>query len=211
ACYHRGGDYFRHILMFVNGGIAVACADSIDRRGELTGGFEDPRFEVVAYINYLLYGDIVLDDPASLLYKEPDVNNDGTPLTVGDLIYMLRILTGDALPHPKLQPLSDTVELSVVDNVLTTVCRDSIGGIFLTLNSADSTDSVVALPDQEFELVTPRMGERARAVFWAGLDRVLRAIPPGRHRLLRIPEGAVLDTIQVCDYRGNLMLVEVVE
>ncbi len=197
-------------LVFINGGVGVACADSIDRRGEITGGFENPFQEVVLFINYLLYGDVLLPE-FEFGRVEPDINNDGLPLTIGDLIYRLRIIWGDALPYPKLTPLSDTVQVRIINNILTTDCRDSIGGVFAVFESSDSTDSVTILLENQMEVLQHWSDDVLRVVTYPGFRKMTNFIAPGRPKLFEIPKGATLMSIQVCDYDGNMMIVEVQE
>jgi hypothetical protein len=88
------------IVDFCNGGVDIICADSIDDRGDLNlNGIANEIADAVLYSNYFLYGISALDP----LFLEAqiaasDVNADGVPLTVGDLVYLLRIVVGDALP-----------------------------------------------------------------------------------------------------------------
>ena len=54
------------------------------------------------YANYFIYGPSVWDP----VYYETqimasDINNDGTPLTVADLVYLICIISGEADPYPE--------------------------------------------------------------------------------------------------------------
>jgi len=87
---------------FVNGGIRILCPGEIDARGDLNlNGLAYEIADAVLYSNYLIYGGSALDP----VYYEAqiaasDVNGDGSPLTVADLVYLIRVLTGDAVPVP---------------------------------------------------------------------------------------------------------------
>jgi hypothetical protein len=107
-------------IYFWNGGIDIACADSIDRKGDLNlNGIENEIADAVLYTNYFLQGIIVFDNLEAQTAAS-DVNNDGMPLTVGDLVYLIRIITGDALPFPKLAPFANAAEINVVNGMVTT-------------------------------------------------------------------------------------------
>ena len=91
---------------FINGGIDIVCSDSIDSRGDLNlNGVAYEVADAVMFTKYFLVG-----LPAFMPYPEPaiaasDVNADGIPLTVADLVYLIRVIVGDAQPFLKLTPI----------------------------------------------------------------------------------------------------------
>ena len=56
--------------------------------------------DAVLYVNYFVYGIDVLTVNSLDQIAASDVNTDGIPLTVSDLVYHIRHLTGDALSIP---------------------------------------------------------------------------------------------------------------
>lgn len=94
---------------FVNGGVDIVCADSIDARGDLN--LNEIAYEIadaVLYSNYFVYGlSVFSNDPANNYQRRngqiaaSDVNADGLTLSVADLVYTIRVLVGDANPYPK--------------------------------------------------------------------------------------------------------------
>ncbi|RKX21272.1 MAG: hypothetical protein DRP35_04695 [Candidatus Zixiibacteriota bacterium] len=98
---------------FFNGGVDIACADELDARGDVN--LNEIGYEIadaVLFSNYFVYG-------LSVFWNIPgqqaatDVNADGLSLSVADLVYLIRVVVGDALPYPKLNPESATY---AVDN-----------------------------------------------------------------------------------------------
>jgi hypothetical protein len=89
---------------FYNGGVDIACADSIDARGDLN--LNEIAYEIadaVLYSNYFVYG---LSAFGGLnlqgVIAASDVNADGKALSVADLVYMIRVVQGDAVEYAKL-------------------------------------------------------------------------------------------------------------
>ena len=91
------------IVDFFNGGIDIVCADSIDARGDLNlNGLDNEIADAVLYTNYFIQGISAFTINVEGQTAASDVNADGIPLSVGDLVYQIRIIVGDALPYPKV-------------------------------------------------------------------------------------------------------------
>ena len=91
---------------FINGGIEIYCADEIDDRGDINmNGVSNEIADAVLFSNYFIHGLSVFTigtlAPAGQV-AATDVNADGLTLSVADLVYLIRIIVGDALPYPKL-------------------------------------------------------------------------------------------------------------
>jgi hypothetical protein len=92
---------------FYNGGVDVACADSIDARGDINlNGISNEIADAVVLTNYFIYGIGAFHINVQGQIAASDVNADGLALTVGDLVYLIRVIVGDALPYPKLAPVA---------------------------------------------------------------------------------------------------------
>ena len=104
-------------LCFYNGGIDIICADSIDDRGDINlNGTANEIADAVLFSNYFVHGISVFNVNIDGQIAASDVNADGITLSVADLVYLIRIITGDAPPYPKLSPV--TVKADLVDGVL---------------------------------------------------------------------------------------------
>ena len=96
---------------FTNGGIDIICADSIDARGDINlNGLAYEIADAVMYTNYFVYGLSAFGSTPDGSIAASDVNGDGLPLTVADLVYVIRVIVGDAPPMPKHDP-SELVEV----------------------------------------------------------------------------------------------------
>jgi hypothetical protein len=92
---------------FYNGGVDIACADSIDARGDINlNGISNEIADAVLFSRYFVDGIGVFNVNYFGQVAATDVNADGLTLTVGDLVYLIRIVVGDALPYPKLNPVA---------------------------------------------------------------------------------------------------------
>ncbi len=104
------GDGFKippfQLIDFINGGVNIACAESLDARGDINlNGVPNEIADAVNFIKYFIYGLSAFSVNLEGQIEATDVNADGLTLTIGDLVYLIRIIVGDALPHPKLEPL----------------------------------------------------------------------------------------------------------
>ncbi len=90
------------IVDFVNGGVEIACADSIDARGDLN--LNEIAYEIadaVLYSNYFVHGLSVFTVNVDGQIAASDVNADGLSLSLSDLVYLIRVNIGDANPYPE--------------------------------------------------------------------------------------------------------------
>jgi hypothetical protein len=96
---------------FYNGGVDIICADSIDARGDVNiNGIAYEIADAVMLSNYFITG-ITAFGPTPLNHQyasvaASDANADGIPLTVADLVYLIRVVVGDAQPYPKTNPVA---------------------------------------------------------------------------------------------------------
>ncbi len=117
---------------FVNGGIDVICADSIDDRGDINlNGIPNEIADAVVFTNYFVFGMPAFTINLDGQKAASDVNADGIALSVADLVYLVRVITGDALPHEKLTPNAHTADFRSVDGVIATDAV--IGGAYIIL------------------------------------------------------------------------------
>jgi hypothetical protein len=88
---------------FYNGGVDIVCADSIDDRGDINlNGTSNEIADAVLFSNYFVKGIGVFNVNYQGQVAATDVNADGLTLSVADLVYLIRVIVGDALPYPKV-------------------------------------------------------------------------------------------------------------
>ena len=87
-------------ICFTDG--AICIKEPPDDRGDLNlNGVANEIGDAVLYTNFFIYGDRVWNPVwRDVQILASDINNDGLVLTVADLIYLIRIITGDVQPYP---------------------------------------------------------------------------------------------------------------
>jgi hypothetical protein len=194
---------------FWGGGVDIECADSIDARGDLNlNEVANEIADAVLYTNYFIYGLGVFDINMEGQIAASDVNNDGRILTVGDLVYLNRVITGDALPYPKLTPYSATADVVVGrSGDVTTVTSSSsidIGAAHFVFNvdgNAEVTPLVKGM-DVKSDIVD---GQLRVLVYDIGSKDA--RIVAGSNDLISITSDGYVELVETnfSDYYGNLM------
>jgi hypothetical protein len=107
----------RPCARLVDGGIVFRCEIDPLVRGDINvNGFAYEIGDAVLFANYFLSGlGVFSSDPDTRerQINASDINADGLPLSVADLVYLLRILSGDQAPlgAPKLAPIANAVDV----------------------------------------------------------------------------------------------------
>lgn len=193
---------------FYDGGVDIICSDSIDARGDINlNGIANEIADAVLYTNYFLHG--ITAFPA--LGREgaiaaSDVNADGRTLTVGDLVYLLRIIIGDAYPYAKLAPYGSDVDVSVFGDKISTNSSDNIGALYMTFDVTGDNFTVANLTNME--VVYSREGDKLNVLVYSGMSNMRNTISAGNNELLSVT-GATLSSVEVADYYGNMMTTRV--
>ncbi len=150
---------------FFNGGIDIVCVDSIDDRGDINlNGLSNEIADAVLFSNYFVYGISVFVTNAAGQIAATDVNADGTVLSVADLVYLIRIVVGDATPIPKVVPVAvrythdNQGVMSVKENT-------KIGAAFVVV-SGEATPVLLA---DNMEMQYAYDGANTRVLVWSRL------------------------------------------
>jgi hypothetical protein len=150
---------------FWNGGVDIICVDSIDDRGDINlDGLANTVSDAVLFSNYFVYGvSVFAPETAAGQIAATDINADGTVLTVADLVYLIRIVVGDAQPIPKeVVPVAvrythdNQGVMSVKDNV-------EIGAAFVVV-SGETTPVLLA---DNMEMLYAYDGANTRVLVWS--------------------------------------------
>ncbi len=105
---------------FYNGGVDIICADSIDARGDVNlNGIANEIGDAVVFTNYFIAGLAAFQVNIDGQIAATDVNADGIVLSVADLVYLIRVIIGDAVPYAKLNPYAMTANFSHDGSVVT--------------------------------------------------------------------------------------------
>ncbi|MBU8934875.1 MAG: T9SS type A sorting domain-containing protein [candidate division Zixibacteria bacterium] len=197
---------------FHNAAICVIHPDSIDDRGDINlNGVAYEIADAVVFSNYFIYGLSAFTVNVAGQIAASDVNADGLTLSVGDLVYLIRVIIGDADPIPKIGPLQANVTVSTAtEHNLLTVATDAeadIGAVYVVYDIAD-------------ELVIDDVGLGSDAggmdLMWGIVDGQLKvlvyslgteAVESGIRTILEIPvsgDGSVsISHVEVVDYQGR--------
>jgi hypothetical protein len=127
---------------FQNGGVDIVCSDEIDDRGDINlNGLGYEIADAVMFTNYFIYGMNALPGVDLAPYAREaaiaasDVNNDGLTLTVSDLVYLIRVVIGDAVPYPRLAagptPIAAKYDVSADGQV---TVEGAMGGAYIVVN-----------------------------------------------------------------------------
>jgi hypothetical protein len=189
---------------FIHGGVDIICADSIDARGDINlNDIANEIADAVLFTNYFIYGMSVFNVYAPGQIAATDVNNDGRVLTVGDLVYLVRIITGDELAIPKLSPYANTVDVIYGNTVSSTSAVDLGAALFVFEGQVD-----VELLADGMKLKSDVVDGQTRVLVWSdGTSR----IPSGNSDIFTVNGDVTLVDVEISDYYGNLMNVNSTE
>jgi hypothetical protein len=108
--YEQNGKVAKQNVDFQNGGIDIICADSIDAPGDVNlNGIPYEIADAVMFTNYFVYGLGAFAGHIDGSVAATDTNKDGITLSVADLVYLIRVIVGDALPYDKISPVAARV------------------------------------------------------------------------------------------------------
>jgi hypothetical protein len=119
---------------FRNGGIDIVCADSIDSRGDVN--LNEIPYEVadaVLFSNYFVYGLSAFHGNVDGQIAATDANADGIVLSVADLVYLIRVVIGDANPYPKTVVPINASYVQLGNGVLSVNDNVEMGAAFVVL------------------------------------------------------------------------------
>ncbi len=104
---------------YKNGGIRIICAEEIDARGDINlNGLSNEIADATMLTNYFVSGLSAFGTHIEGSIAASEVNGDGIPLTVADLVYLIRVIVGDALPLPKLAHNAEAISITSKSGVV---------------------------------------------------------------------------------------------
>lgn len=212
ACASVASENERHFATFWNGGVDLMCDDSAHcTRGDMNvNRIAYENGDLVTYISYWFYGIPALSpDPfrRQMQICNSDVNNDGITLTVGDIVYMMRVMSGEI---PAIVPkvvAGLRANLTQANGVLALTSDSEIGGILIDLKYDSGADLEIRnltglemrqglLPNGEYRvLLLPQTG---------GSSVRLEA---GTNSIIVSGDNAEVVNVVAVDYYGNAISV----
>ena len=207
-------------ICFRNGWVCIN--EPPDDRGDLNlNGIANEIGDAVLYTNYFVYGSSVWSPPyQDVQLLASDVNDDGVVLTVADLIYLIRIITGDEQPfppggNPKMTPYANfgsaTVRTESDRLIVSTTSPVDVGGAWLIFRYSGITIGGPALLDAASGMNLRYNAEAGelRVLVHPSWDGDFASVGTGSHDILTIPttgDGTIeLVEVQMSDARGALL------
>jgi hypothetical protein len=195
-----------------------------DDRGDLNlNGVANEVGDAVLFSNYFIYGPSVWDAAWSdVQIFASDVNNDGLTLTIADLVYLIRILTGDEKPfpgdnqNPKVSPYANAVNvITDVRNGSLTVRTDAsvdLGGAVLVYRYSNLTVGEAEMNADGMVMKSRASNGELHIVVYPDVAARGSKIASGLNDLLTIPvegDGTIeLVESQFSDANGALLSVQ---
>jgi hypothetical protein len=191
---------------FLNGGVDIACPDSIDQRGDLNvNGIANEIADAVIYAGYFIDGLSAFGNHIEASIAASDINADGMPLTLGDLVYLIRIITGDVMPIPGKN--GGSVDLVSSGATITYEASEDVGAMFLTLGIKTSVDPVPGDGADMMDFGFSRSNNTMRMLIYKIGTNTIKS---GVHTLVTIPGDTIsILTAEAVDYFGNHMDVTI--
>lgn len=196
---------------FRHGGIDIICSDSIDARGDINvNGVANEIADAVLYTNYFISGLTVFGTHSEASIAASDVNADGTTLSVADLVYLIRVVIGDASPYPKATTAAHDflVNTQTINNVMTLSYNSSVdaGAALFVFNVNGTVGAPVV--NNGMDVLYGMSGNQLRVLVY---NIGNKSIASGQGVLLTIPVTGTLDLVgtEAADFYGNTMNVSV--
>jgi hypothetical protein len=199
-------EYPLRAIDFKNGGVDIICDSLIDDRGDVNmNGIAYEIADAVMFTNYFIAGLSAFGDHVEGSIAASDANADGATLTVADLVYLVRVIQGDALPYLKPDP-SARFEASTqqVGNNLTVsveTTHEAGAALFVFNVNGEVGEPILAdgvTMDVESGMVN---GNLHVLVYNIGSSSISSG------DLMTIPVNGTMDLVEIdaADYDGNIM------
>jgi hypothetical protein len=197
-------------IIFCNGAICVPTPQEIDDRGDMNlNGVGYEIADAVLYENYFIYGAGVLSSNPTFRQSQiaaSDVNGDGNPLSVGDLVALIRVITGDANPLPKAIPGAAVAIAMTSSGSSYTLEANSIsdlGGLLLTFKVSGTVGGVALSDAAEGMTVQSNVnGDELSVLIFSEKKGVKIAPNAGAILTMNVDGSAELVGSEAADYYG---------
>ena len=123
------------LVHFYNGGLDLICSDSIDAVGDIN--LNSIAYEIadaVMFTNYFIDGLAAFGTHVDGSIAASDTNKDGITLSVADLVYLIRVIIGDALPYAKEINVTTVPGSYTHDAGVVAIPDLQVGGVALVVN-----------------------------------------------------------------------------
>lgn len=199
-------EYPLRAIDFKNGGVDIICDSLIDDRGDINmNGIAYEIADAVMFTNYFIAGLSAFGDHVEGSIAASDANADGATLTVADLVYLVRVIQGDALPYLKPDPSArfEASTQQVGNNLTVSVETTNEAGAALFVFNVNGEVGEPILADGVTMDVQSGMvnGNLHVLVYNIGSSSISSG------DLMTIPVNGTMNLVEIdaADYDGNIM------
>jgi len=187
-------------IIFRNGGIDIIPITEIDDRGDINlNGIANEIADAVVFTNYFIYGADAFTINFEGQKAATEVNGDGVALTVADLVYLVRVIVGDALPIPKVNP-DAYAEFASQGNIISVETNVDLGAMLLVFDGL--VTPTLSIEASHMEMAYGQDGNNTRVLIYPStLDA--GSITTGN--LLSVDGNATLVSIEAAEFNGAMM------
>jgi hypothetical protein len=198
SCLNDTGLNPKRMIDFHNGALEIVCSDSIDDRG----GFDFPNryiAEAVMLTNYFINGLSAFGDHAEESIEDSDYNGDGLTLTIADLVYLVRYITGDAVIYPS--PVTGEVHVRFRSGIVGIYSPVDLGAaLFVFRIQGEPNPPILEIPGMDLRYAV--RGNELRVLVYCIGDGY---IPAGRNQVLNVGRNLDLISAEVATYEGAMI------
>jgi hypothetical protein len=183
-------------LNFYHGGFLIWTIDPEPVWGDINlNNLSNEIADVHMYADYFIYGDSAFKINKEGQTEFSDVNRDGRNLTVADMVYMIRVITGDAvLYRPEAQEVKKA-RFEIANDTLFAESEIKIGAVRFVFDQEVEPEPLL----DSVYLKWDRVDGQTRAIIYFLSDN---SIPAGRTALLKINGETGLSEAESADYYG---------
>jgi hypothetical protein len=183
-------------IIFRNAGVDIICADSIDDPGDINlNGVANEIADAVVFTNYFIYGLAAFTINVQGQIAATEINGDGYVLTVADLVYLVRVVVGDANPLPKVNP-NAYANFNIQGPSVTVETNVALGAVAFVFNGQVTP---TLGPDAEhMELISYFDGSETRALMYSLSPNAA----VGSGEILNVSGQGTLASVETAEFLG---------
>ncbi len=186
-------------IVFRNGGVDIEDADSIDARGDVNlNGVAYEIADAVVFTNYFIQGAAAFTINFDGQKAATEINGDGYTLTVADLVYLIRVIVGDAQPMPKVNP-DAYASFAMQGNAISVETNTDIGAVLFVFNGHVNPLLAADAANMKMEYGYDNNTTRVLVVGWNEGD----ALTSGE--VLLVTGDGTLASVEAAEYNGAVL------
>jgi hypothetical protein len=202
TCFTMGKDLtpILRLVDYYNGYVEITCPEPTDDRGDLNlNGIAYEIADFLIFRDYFLYGLAAFTINVERQIAASDVDGDGIALTLRDLVYLYRVIVGDAQPFP--------LKMADQTSGTATIVQDTLNKIIMV----DYPDSLAVALLGFSGSITPQLEVQGMDLAYAGDGSTTVLIYPNFGGLPKFGWGVLMSytgsgtlvSAQVADYLGT--------